>query len=152
MIYASVLASTEANNYWKFHPAVNEDTNTILRNNHLLFFFLVLCKEKLICIMHQTESSLPIAPHRCRVLPSSCCSSLDDCMTRSGLLPHSLTPLSLPDRAVSSHATWADSKQQTVVTTQHPTNKIKQISLRAQIYISLVLERLQLFSKQMAQL
>lgn len=29
MNYASVLASTEANNYWKFHPAVNGDTNTI---------------------------------------------------------------------------------------------------------------------------
>lgn len=41
------------------------------------FFFLVLCKEKLTCIMHQNKSSLPIALHRRKVFPSSCCSSLD---------------------------------------------------------------------------
>lgn len=40
MIYASVLASTEANNYWKFHLAINEDINPILENKHFFFFFL----------------------------------------------------------------------------------------------------------------
>lgn len=42
VIYASVLASTEANNYWKFHLAINEDINPILENKHFFLFFFFL--------------------------------------------------------------------------------------------------------------
>lgn len=56
--------------------------------------------------MHQINSSFTIALYRCRVLPSSCCRSLDECTTCFGLNPAEFTRLSSMLACHQGRQTW----------------------------------------------